>query len=163
MTKALSRSHAPMRGTRFRMSAVALSTAVVATVSACGSGEAESDATAGSEPSAAAPTTPLQQSPSEAPAPPPSTAPPAPTTPAEPVVDFSMPDFVGMDLQSAQDLVQTNGVFFSVSHDLLGSRSQAIDSNWIVCDQNIPAGQQVTGDVEGAIDFGVVKREEGCP
>ena len=59
--------------------------------------------------------------------------------------------------------MQTNGVWLSVSHDLLGSRSQAIDSNWMVCDQNIPAGQQVTGDVEGAIDFGVVKRSEVCP
>jgi hypothetical protein len=161
--KILSEFHAPMRGTRSRMSTVALSFAVVAAVSACGSGEAESDASASSEPSAAAPTTPLQQSPSEAPAPPTSTAPPAPTTPAQPTVNFSMPSFVGMDLQSAQDLVQTNGVFLSRSHDLLGSRSQAIDSNWMVCDQNIPAGQQVTGDVEGAIDFGVVKRTEICP
>ncbi|GAA4314107.1 hypothetical protein GCM10023162_20340 [Klenkia terrae] len=38
-----------------------------------------------------------------------------------------------------------------------------LDSNWIVCDQNVAAGQQVTGEVEGSIDFGVVKREEGCP
>ena len=163
MTKALSESQAPMRGTRSRRSAVALSFAVVAAVSACSSGESESDSAASSEPTAAAPTTPLQQSPSEAPAPPASTAPPAPTTPAEPAVDFAMPNVVGMDLQSAQDLVQTNGVWLSVSHDLLGSRSQAIDLNWIVCDQNIPAGQQVTGDVEGAIDFGVVKRGEVCP
>ena len=163
MTKALSDFHAPVRGTRSRMSAVALSFAVVAAVSACGSGEAESDATASSEPSTAAPTIPLQQSPSEAPVPPTSTAPPAPTTPAEPAVDFAMPDFVGMDLQSAQDLVQTNGVWLSVSHDLLGSRNQAIDSNWMVCDQNIPPGAQVAGDAEGQIDLGVVKREEFCP
>lgn len=88
----------------------------------------------------------------------------APSTPAAPAgVNFTMPDFVGMDLQSAQNLVQTNGVFLSRSHDLLGSRHQVLDSNWIVCDQNIPAGQQVSGDVEGQIDFGVVKREESCP
>ena len=153
----------PTRGTRSRMSAVALSIAVVAAVSACGSGETESDSAASSEPSTAAPTTPLQQSPSEVPAAPTSTAPPAPTTPAEPAVNFSMPNVVGMDLQSAQDLVQTNGVWLSMSHDLLGSRNQAIDSNWLVCDQNVPAGQQVTGDVEGTIDFGVVKRGEVCP
>ncbi|MGY2078271.1 PASTA domain-containing protein [Blastococcus sp. SYSU DS0828] len=90
-------------------------------------------------------------------------APPTATTPAAPVVDFLMPDVVGMDLQSAQNLMQTNGVWFSVSHDLLGSRNQMVDSNWVVCDQSIPAGQQVTGDVEGQIDFGVVKREEVCP
>ena len=166
MTKALPERHAPAertRGTRSRMSAIALAFAVVTAVSACGGGKTESDAAASSEPTTAAPTTPLQQSPSEVPAPPTSTAPPAPTTPAEPAVDFAMPDAVGMDLQSAQDLVQTNGVWLSVSHDLLRNRNQAIDSNWVVCDQNIPAGQQVTGEAEGTIDFGVVKRGEVCP
>jgi hypothetical protein len=78
-------------------------------------------------------------------------------------VDFAMPDVVGMDLQSAQNLIQTYGVLLTVSHDLLGSRNQALDSHWLVCNQNVPAGQQVSGDVAGAIDFGVVKREESCP
>ncbi|MGY1748858.1 hypothetical protein [Modestobacter sp. SYSU DS0511] len=90
---------------------------------------------------------------------------PAPTTPVEttPVVDFAMPSLVGLDLQTAQNTVQENGVFFSVSHDLRGSRMQAVDSNWIVCTQNVAPGERVTGDVEGKIDFGVVKREESCP
>jgi hypothetical protein len=89
---------------------------------------------------------------------------PPPTTEAAPrPVNFAMPNFVGTDLQTAQNLVQSNGVFLSLSHDLLGSRNQLVDSNWMVCDQNVPAGQQVTGDVEGKIDFGVVKREESCP
>jgi hypothetical protein len=88
------------------------------------------------------------------------TPPPAATSAA---VNFAMPSVVGMDLQSAQDLIQTNGVFFSTSHDLRGSRQQVLDSNWIVCTQNIPAGQQVTGNAEGAIDLGVVKRAESCP
>jgi hypothetical protein len=70
---------------------------------------------------------------------------------------------VGSDLQSAQDAVQELGVFYSVSHDLRGSRNQVIDSNWIVCDQNVAPGQRVTGDVEGQLDFGVVKRGETCP
>ena len=103
-------------------------------------------------------------------APPPTTeavvqpvAPPPTTAAAPPVVNFTMPNFVGTDLQTAQNLVQSNGVFLSLSHDLRGSRNQLVDSNWLVCDQNIPAGQQVTGDVEGKIDFGVVKREEVCP
>lgn len=87
----------------------------------------------------------------------------ATTPPTSAGVDFPMPDVVGMDLQSAQDLIQTYGVFFSTSHDLRGSRMQVLDSNWIVCTQNIPAGQQVTGDAEGAIDLGAVKREESCP
>jgi len=74
-----------------------------------------------------------------------------------------MPDLVGMDLQSAQNLVQTFGPFVSLSHDLLGNRNQLLDANWRVCDQNIPAGQQVSGDAEGLIDVGVVKLEEACP
>ncbi|MGY1833473.1 hypothetical protein ACI8AA_23910 [Geodermatophilus sp. SYSU D01180] len=88
---------------------------------------------------------------------------PAPVTPAAPVVDFAMPSVVGMTLQDAQDLIQTSGVFLSVSHDLLGARNQMLDANWKVCTQNVPAGQRVTGDVEGAIDLGVVKVEEFCP
>ena len=97
---------------------------------------------------------------------PPTTVPPpspVPTTQAAPVVDFAMPSVVGMDLQSAQDLIQTNGVFLSLSHDLLGTRNQVLDANWRVCTQNVAAGQRVTGDVEGAIDLGVVKLEETCP
>jgi hypothetical protein len=101
----------------------------------------------------------------------PSTPPPAvtpstttaPPPPPAPVVDFAMPSVVGMNLQDAQNLIQTNGVFLSLSHDLLGTRNQLVDSNWRVCDQNVPAGQRVTGPAEGAIDFGVVKLEETCP
>lgn len=73
-----------------------------------------------------------------------------------------MPDLVGLDLQTAQDAVQEFGVFYSISHDLRGSRNQVLDSNWIVCDQVPAAGSRVTGEVEGTIDFGVVKREEAC-
>ena len=85
------------------------------------------------------------------------------TSEAAVVVDFVMPNFVGTDLQTAQNAVQEAGVFYSVSHDLLGSRNQMLDSGWIVCTQNVAPGQRVTGDVEGQIDFGVVKREEFCP
>ncbi|MFW3171326.1 hypothetical protein [Geodermatophilus sp. CPCC 206100] len=98
-----------------------------------------------------------------APTPSPTMPPPPPTTPPPPVVDFPMPGLVGLDLQTAQNTVQTFGVFFSRSHDLLGSRSQAVDSNWVVCTQNVPPGQRVTGNAEGLIDLGVVKREESCP
>ncbi len=68
-----------------------------------------------------------------------------------------------MTLQDAQDLIQTNGVFLSLSHDLLGTRSQVLDANWRVCTQNVPAGQRVTGNAEGVIDLGAVKLEETCP
>ena len=121
---------------------------------------AAATSTSTTAPTTTAPTTTAPRTPSQ-PIAPPVTA--APTTSAAPVVDFVMPDLVGIDLQSAQNVVQDNGVFLSTSHDLLGSRSQMLDSNWIVCTQNIPAGQRVTGDVEGAIDFGAVKRGESCP
>ena len=103
----------------------------------------------------------------ETPAPVPSSPSPSPSpssaSATTPVVDFAMPDLVGLDLQTAQNLIQQNGVFLSRSHDLLGMRNQVLDSNWVVCTQNIPVGQQVTGDAEGLIDLGVVKREESCP
>src|ERR1700712_3086080 len=69
---------------------------------------------------------------------------PAPSTAA--FVAFAMPKVVGMDLQSAQNIVQTHGIFYSTSHDLRGSRHQIVDSDWIVCTQNLRAGQQVTSD-----------------
>jgi hypothetical protein len=74
-----------------------------------------------------------------------------------------MPDMTGQVLQDAQDALQALGVLYSVSHDDLGIRHQVLDRDWKVCDQNIPAGQQVTGNVEGQIDFGVVKLSETCP
>jgi hypothetical protein len=106
-------------------------------------------------PASAAPTTPAPTTPE------PAAVPPTQSTPV--VVDFAMPAVVGMDLQSAQNLIQTNGVFVSLSHDLLGTRAQVLDANWTVCTQNIPAGERVTGEVEGAIDLGVVKLGEPCP
>jgi hypothetical protein len=142
---------------------------VIAALTVIGSALSKKDET-DTTPAPVAATSPSQQV--ETPAPSTPAAPPVVPTPAAVVptqapqaaaVNFAMPDFVGMDLQSAQNLVQTNGVFFSQSHDLLGSRTQLVDSNWLVCDQNIPAGQQVTGEAEGLIDFGVVKRGEACP
>jgi hypothetical protein len=105
------------------------------------------------------------------PAPAPAVTTPVVTTPvvttsaptSAPFVAFAMPRFVGMDLQSAQDAVQTHGIFYSRSHDLRGVRHQVLDSDWMVCTQNIPAGTRVTSDIEGQIDFGVVKRAESCP
>jgi hypothetical protein len=123
-----------------------------AAASAASTSASRTSGTSSASPSTPAPL-PAQTSTAEAPAPTETSAP----------VDFAMPDVVGMDLQSAQDLIQTFGVFLTVSRDLLGSRNQALDSNWLVCSQNVPAGQQVRGDVEGAIDLGVVKREESCP
>ncbi|MBB3086707.1 hypothetical protein [Geodermatophilus sabuli] len=131
------------------------------TSSAAGSSSPTAPAESSSSP-ATAPTTVVPPA-AVAPTQPPTTPPPAPATQPEVVVDFAMPDLVGVDLQTAQITVQSNGVFLSRSHDLLGSRNQLVDSNWMVCTQNVPAGQRVTGEVEGLIDLGVVKREETCP
>ena len=81
-------------------------------------------------------------------------------------VDFAMPNLVKTNLQDAQNAVQELGVFFSISHDMLGSRNQALDSNWKVCTQTPAAGTQITGpasEFEGKFDFGSVKLTEDCP
>lgn len=49
------------------------------------------------------------------------------------------------------------------SGKLLLVRCEMPDSNWIVCDQNIPPGERVTGEIEDEIGLGVVKRGESCP
>jgi flagellar biosynthesis GTPase FlhF len=87
-------------------------------------------------------------------------------TPAEATVSFTMPNFKGTNLQAAQDAVQTHGVFYSVSHDLLATRMQVLDANWKVCNQTPAAGSAISGpaaDWEGRIDFGVVNLTESCP
>jgi hypothetical protein len=89
-----------------------------------------------------------------------------PTAAAVDQVNFAMPNFVGKNLQAAQDEVQTHGVFFSVSHDVLASRMQLVDSNWKVCTQTPAAGTRIHGpaaDYEGKFDFGAVKLTESCP
>jgi hypothetical protein len=74
----------------------------------------------------------------------------------------TVPDFVGMGLQSAQDKAQELGFYTLTSHDALGrDRMQAFDRNWKVCSQNVKAGTSASTDTE--LDFGTVKLEEGCP
>lgn len=74
----------------------------------------------------------------------------------------TIPNFVGMGLQSAQDTAQAAGFYTLASHDALGrGRMQALDRNWKVCSQNIAAGK--TADTGTRLDFGAVKLEETCP
>lgn len=139
----------------------------------CGGGASEEDvaqavkdaladqASASASAAAAQPAQQAQQSPAAQAEPEPAGA-----APAADVVDFSMPDLRGTNLQDAQNAIQEHGVFYSISHDLLGSRNQVLDSNWLVCDQTPAAGTQITGPAaewEGKIDFGVVKTTEVCP
>ncbi|MEX1659968.1 PASTA domain-containing protein [Streptomyces pseudovenezuelae] len=74
----------------------------------------------------------------------------------------TVPNFVGMGLQSAQDKAQEIGFYGLTSHDALGrDRMQAIDRNWQVCSQNVAVGTSISTDT--ALDFGTVKLEETCP
>ncbi|MEU5195237.1 PASTA domain-containing protein [Streptomyces scabiei] len=73
----------------------------------------------------------------------------------------TVPNFVGMGLQSAQDTAQDAGFYDLKSHDSLGrGRLQAFDRNWQVCSQNLKAGTSTSTDTE--LDFGTVKLEEDC-
>ncbi|MBQ0825643.1 PASTA domain-containing protein [Streptomyces tagetis] len=74
----------------------------------------------------------------------------------------TVPDFVGMGLQSAQDTAQEAGFHVLTSHDALGrDRMQVLDRNWKVCGQSVAAGRSVPTDTP--LDFGAVKLEESCP
>jgi hypothetical protein len=86
------------------------------------------------------------------------------TAPAQAGSSFTMPNEVGHGLQDAQDDLQRvsgDPVYYSKSHDLLGSRHQILDRDWQVCTQNIAEGATVSEN--DTVDFGVVKLSEGCP
>lgn len=144
-----------------------VSAALASSLSACGSPEG-SDAASAVTPTTSAPAPEVAETTA---VPSPVTPAPAATTPvpeasAEAMVDFVMPNFRGANLQDAQNKVQELGLFFSISHDLRGSRNQVVDSNWQVCDQLPAVGRRIKGkaaDYEGKIDFGVVKLSESCP
>ncbi|MBU8820526.1 hypothetical protein [Mycolicibacterium goodii] len=87
----------------------------------------------------------------------------SPTASAEP--SWTMPNLIGMDLQGAQDAIQSvtrGAVWFSSSTDLTGrGRAQLSDRNWQVCTSTPPPGARFTVDTD--IDFGVVRVSEECP
>ncbi|MFF8190571.1 hypothetical protein ACF05L_06720 [Streptomyces bobili] len=77
-------------------------------------------------------------------------------------VRATVPDFVGMGLQAAQDKAQETGFYGLTSHDSLGrDRMQAFDRNWKVCSQNVKAGTSASTGT--TLDFGSVKLDETCP
>jgi hypothetical protein len=98
-----------------------------------------------------------------APAAPAASAASTPTQDAKPAEETAtVPNFVGMGLQSAQDKAQELGFYGLTSHDALGrDRMQAFDRNWKVCSQNVAAGAAASTDTD--LDFGTVKLEETCP
>lgn len=88
----------------------------------------------------------------------------SPPASAEP--SWTMPNLIGMDLQGAQDRIQSvsgGAVWFSSSTDLTGQgRAQISDRNWQVCSSTPAPGATFT--VDTAIDFGVVRiGSEECP
>jgi hypothetical protein len=78
------------------------------------------------------------------------------TTAAKPKI---MPDVVGLNLQQAQDLIQSSGnVFSSSSYDCTGAgRSQIVDSNWIVVRQSPSPGSSIESTKP---NLGAVKKGE---
>lgn len=79
--------------------------------------------------------------------------------------EWTMPDLIGKDLQSAHDAIQSlthSAVYYTDSTDLTGrDRMQVSDRHWMVCASTPPPGTTFTVDTE--IDFGVVRIEETCP
>ncbi|WP_427924725.1 PASTA domain-containing protein [Streptomyces sp. cg40] len=74
----------------------------------------------------------------------------------------TVPAFVGMGLQSAQDTAQKQGFYSLTSHDSLGrDRHQILDRDWKVCSQNVKAGTRTATTTR--LDFGAVKLAETCP
>ncbi len=75
---------------------------------------------------------------------------------------FVMPKVVGMNLQLAQDLLQSKGSYLMDQTDALGlSRFQINDSGWTVCIQSPAAGKKVPTST--MVTLGSVKLTERCP
>jgi hypothetical protein len=86
---------------------------------------------------------------------------PAPVEEA-PAETFEMPNLVGENLQTAQDILQSRGSFLLSQEDALPSgRSQLIDSNWYVCSQYPEPGATVS--VSEFVTLWSVKLTESCP
>jgi len=88
----------------------------------------------------------------------------SPTAAAE--QSWTMPNLIGMDLQGAQDAIQSltrGSVWYSGSSDLTGKgRAQILDRNWQVCTSTPAPGARITSTT--AIRFGVVRIDtETCP
>jgi hypothetical protein len=79
----------------------------------------------------------------------------------------TMPDVVCKDLQTAQDTLQSAGLFNLHSTDGTGAgRAQILDRNWVVIGQSVPVG--ATPGLDASITLTVVKFGEptgdsGCP
>ncbi|MEW2083937.1 DUF3761 domain-containing protein [Streptomyces sp. NPDC005283] len=69
-------------------------------------------------------------------------------------------DFIGMELQAAQDAAQDDGIYNLDSTDATGQgRQQLWDRNWTVCAQTPAAGETMSTD--DPLTFDTVKSSEG--
>ena len=74
---------------------------------------------------------------------------------------FTMPKVVGMNLQLAQDLLQSKGSYVMDQEDFKGlNRFQLVDSNWKVCKQSPAPGKSVP--VSTVVTLSSVKLTERC-
>lgn len=74
---------------------------------------------------------------------------------------FVMPKVVGMNLQLAQDLLQSKGSYIIDQEDYKGlNRVQVLDSNWKVCAQSPAAGKKVL--ISAVVTLSAVKLTEKC-
>ena len=75
---------------------------------------------------------------------------------------FVMPKVTGMNLQFAQDLLQSKGSYLMDQEDASGlGRFQIIDSAWKVCSQSPSAGKKVPTSTMVVLKS--VKLTESCP
>ncbi len=73
-----------------------------------------------------------------------------------------MPKIVGMNLQDAQDKLQSLGSYLMDQEDASGlDRWQIDDSNWKVCSQKPKAGKVVP--ITTIVKAAAVKLDERCP
>jgi hypothetical protein len=84
-----------------------------------------------------------------------------PTATKSAEASFKMPKVVGMNLQLAQDLLQSKGSFILDQEDFKGlSRLQVLDSNWKICKQSPSAGKKVVTST--LVTLWSVKLTEKC-
>ena len=75
---------------------------------------------------------------------------------------FLMPAVVGMNLQKAQDLLQSLGSYLMDQTDASGlGRFQILDRNWKVCVQTPSPGKKVP--ISTIVTLASVKLAESCP
>ena len=80
---------------------------------------------------------------------------------ATPEAKFKMPKVVGMNLQLAQDLLQSKGSYILDQVDHKGLlRIQVLDSNWKVCKQSPSPGKVVLAST--VVTLSSVKLTERC-